>query len=398
MDGGDCLGRLELRGVEKVYPGGIAAARGVDLIVEDGELFVLLGPSGSGKSTILRLISGLESADLGTIWVDERRIDRLPPRDRGVAMVFQDQALYPHLDVFENIAFGLRARKRPEAEVDRAVRETADALSLAGCLDRPPATLSGGQRRRVALARAMVTRPRLFLLDEPFSGLDAPLRAATRRELIDLRRKLGATMILVTHDQGEAMAIADRLAVIDGGRVVQVGRPLDVYRDPSTRFVARFVGQPPMSFLPCHASLEAGRVRIRVDGLSDQGPWAVAPSGAPGAALTAGVEVRIDLGVRPEDVSIVGPGPADRAGESPILAAVVASVEAAGSEVVARLSVGPHELAIRLPSTSTVRPGSAVEVALDLDRACWFEAATGHRLSGGAPRVDRFVKLDDRNM
>jgi len=374
------LGRLELRGVEKAYPGGIAASRGVDLVVEDGELFVLLGPSGSGKSTILRLISGLESPDSGSIWLDGRRIDDLPPRDRGVSMVFQDQALYPHLDVFENIAFGLRARNRPRAEIDQAVRATAGGLGLADYLERAPATLSGGQRRRVALARAMVTRPRLFLLDEPFSGLDAPLRAATRHELVDLRRKLGATMILVTHDQAEALAIGDRMAVIDGGRVVQVGRPVDIYRKPSTRFVARFVGQPSMSFLPCLAALEPERVRVRLVDVHDQGPWDLDRSAGPGASLAAGGSERVELGVRPEDVALVEPDAPGRPGGSIVLAATVTRVESSGAEVVASLAVGPHELAIRLPGSSTVRAGWLVDVRLDLDRACWFDRATGRLL------------------
>lgn len=373
-------GRLELQGVDKAYRGGIVAARGVDLAIDGGELFVLLGPSGSGKSTLLRLIAGLETPDSGSIWLGGRRIDGLHPRDRGVQMVFQDQALYPHLDVFENIAFGLRARRTDRSEVDATVRSTAGMLGLGDCLGRPPATLSGGQRRRVALARALATRPKVFLLDEPFSGLDAPLRNATRAVLIDLKRQTGATMVLVTHDQAEALAIADRLAVIEAGRVVQVGRPAEVYERPDRRFVGRFVGQPPMSFLPCLVGLDAGSVAIRVVDVHDQGPWIFPRSGWSVAALAeAGVE-RVDLGIRAEDVLLGPPGPSTQTEDALALTAVVHHVELLGSEVLASLRVGPHSLAIRLPASSTVRVGWVLAVRPILQRACWFRATTGERL------------------
>ena len=234
------MARLELRGVEKTYRGGISAAKGVDLSVESGEMFVVVGPSGSGKSTLLRLIAGLESLDSGSIHLGGRRVDGLPPRDRGLAMVFQDAVVYPHLDVFENIAFGLRARRVGRDQIQSRVAATADMLGLGDSLGRSPTTLSGGQKRRVTLARALVLRPSLFLFDEPFSGLDAPLRASIRAEIADLHRQLAATMILVTHDQGEALALADRVAVLDAGKVVQVGPPLGVYERPRNRLVARF--------------------------------------------------------------------------------------------------------------------------------------------------------------
>ena len=359
------LAGLELRSVAKTYPGGIVAASGVDLTIEDGEVFVIVGPSGSGKSTLLRLVAGLESLDSGSILLGGRRIDTLAPRDRDVAMVFQDPVVYPHLDVFENIAFGLRARRKGKAEVEGLVDATAKVLGLGDCLRRKPATLSGGQRRRVALGRAMVIRPRIFLFDEPFSGLDAPLRASTRAEFVELHRQVGTTMVLVTHDQAEALALGDRVAVIDRGRIVQVGPPVEVYDRPSNRFVARFIGEPPMHFLPCLIAGEGPERAARVVGLDDLAPLSLTPK----IALP---ETPVDLGLRPEHVTV-------RPVESEGLA-IVRRLEPIGHEVIAELSFGPHTLATRLPSDSPIRVGDRLTIHLDLDRACWFDPATGARL------------------
>ena len=359
------MARLELRGVSKTYPGGIVAARGVDLTVEDGELFVIVGPSGSGKSTALRLVAGLEDLDAGSIHLDGRRIDGLPPAGRDVAMVFQDQVLYPHLDVAENLAFGLRARKVGRDEVAARVREAAATLGLADCLGRSPGTLSGGQRRRVALGRALVLRPRLFLFDEPFSGLDAPLRASTRAELAELNRQTGATMVLVTHDQGEALALGNRVAVIDGGRVVQVGRPLDLYDRPADRFVARFLGQPPMNLLPGKIETVGGTQTVRIEGLEEATAWTV-PEGSPET---------VELGIRPEHVAIVGESQG-----SPGPLATIRRLEPLGHETLTYLDLGPHSLAARLPARQPFRPGDRVRVDLDFGRGSWFDATTGVRI------------------
>ena len=375
------MARLELRGVAKAYPGGIVAAVGVDLEVEDGELFVVVGPSGSGKSTLLRLVAGLETLDEGTIHLDGRRIDTLAPAARDVAMVFQDQVLYPHLDVFENIAFGLRARRVGRGEVAERVRASASVLGLDGCLDRAPDTLSGGQRRRVVLGRALVLRPRLFLLDEPFSGLDAPLRASTRAELAELNRNLGATMVLVTHDQGEAMALGERIAVVNGGRVIQVGRPLDLYDRPAGRFVARFLGQPPMNLLPCLVDGSGLEATIRVVGLGEQDPWPLEP-GDGMAALRGGMGLgRVDLGLRPEQITL-GPDPnTGKSSPRPTASATIRRLEPLGHETLGYLELGPHELAIRLPARARFAVGERVAVAFDLERASWFDAATGGRIA-----------------
>jgi multiple sugar transport system ATP-binding protein len=374
------LARLELRGVAKTYPGGILAAKGVDLTVEDGELFVVVGPSGSGKSTLLRLVAGLESLDRGSVHLDGRRIDDLSPVDRDVAMVFQDQVLYPHLDVFENIAFGLRSRRVPKAEVDLRVRGTASVLGLLDCLDRPPGTLSGGQRRRVALGRAIVLRPKLFLFDEPFSGLDAPLRASTRAELADLNRKHRATMVLVTHDQGEALALGDRVAVMDQGRVVQVGRPLALYDRPNGRFVARFLGQPPMNLLPCLVAKVGPDLNIRIVSLDEFGPWSIPLSTPWASTLTDRGSPRVDLGLRPEQLTIRASLPSAPTPFPPTGLATIRRLEPMGHETLAYLDLGPHELTTRLVPNTPHRVGDRVLVELDFERASWFDASTGDRL------------------
>ncbi len=240
---------LTLENVGKVYPGGLAAVAAMDLHVRDGEFLVLVGPSGCGKSTTLRMIAGLEDASCGTIRIGGTVVNRLPPRDRDVAMVFQSHALYPHMSVRENMAFGLRRRGCPRDEIGRRVAWAAELLGLVGLLDRKPHTLSGGQRQRVALGRAVVRRPKLFLLDEPLSNLDARLRTDTRAELKRLHRKLATTTLYVTHNQEEAMTLADRIAVLRGGRIQQCGTPLEVYNAPANRFVAGFIGTPAMNFI-----------------------------------------------------------------------------------------------------------------------------------------------------
>jgi len=375
------LARLELIGVQKTYPGGVAAIQGVDLAVEHGELFAIVGPSGSGKTTLLRLVAGLESPDAGKLLLDGRPIGGLAPRDRDVAMVFQDQVLYPHLDTFENMAFGLRARRVDRAEVESRVGATAAVLGLTDCLRRRPATLSGGQRRRVALGRALVLRPRLFLLDEPFSGLDAPLRASTRAELVDLHRKLGATMILVTHDQAEALAIGDRVAVLDRGRVAQVGRPMDLYDRPASRTVAQFVGQPTINLLPCLVARQGEDLLVRLLDFDGLGPWSIPGATCWASELLDHGSPRVDLGLRPEQVAVLPAGAHSPEWLPPIGLATVRRLEPMGHETLAALALGPFELIARLPPRSPCRVGDHVRVGLDFDRASWFDSSTGDRLA-----------------
>ena len=368
------MSRLVFQQVRKTYPGGIVAVDGVDLTVDSGELFAIVGPSGSGKSTLLRLIAGLESLDEGAITLDGRRIDVLAPRDRDVAMVFQGQVLYPHLNVFENIAFGLRARKRPRAEADASVRQVAATLGLAGCLDRAIATLSGGQRQRVALGRAMVLHPRVFLLDEPFSGLDAPLRVATRSELGELRKRIGATMVMVTHDQSEAMALGDRIAVLDRGKVVQVGTPQAIYDRPANRFVAGFIGHPPMNILPALVARQGVALEVRILGIDHFGPFLIPRSVPDIAPIFDHATPRVDLGLRAEHVTLA-PCPADAPGHATVL-----RLEPTGPSTLATVAFGPHRVASWVKPHSSIRLGDRVDLEFDWDHARWFDAETGKRL------------------
>jgi sn-glycerol 3-phosphate transport system ATP-binding protein len=252
---------VTLQGVRKIYAGSVEAVKGVSLDIEDGSFCVLVGPSGCGKSTLLRMIAGLETISGGTVRIGDRVVNEIEPADRDIAMVFQNYALYPHMSVYNNMAYGLRNRGTPNDEIDKRVREAARILAIESFLDRRPRALSGGQRQRVAMGRAIVRKPQVFLFDEPLSNLDAKLRVQMRVEIKRLQRSLGVTSIYVTHDQVEAMTLSDKLVVMNAGRIEQVGVPSDVYRRPETRFVATFIGSPPMNILP--GTVEGpGRVAI----------------------------------------------------------------------------------------------------------------------------------------
>src|SRR6478672_2933648 len=266
------------------------------LDVEDGELLVLVGGSGSGKSTILRMLAGLETVTAGRIRIDERDVTDLPPRDRDVAMVFQDYGLYPHMTVRENLSLGLRLRKIPQKEIERRVTWAGGMLQLAPLLERKPKQLSGGQRQRVAMGRAMVREPKVFLFDEPLSNLDAGLRGQMRIEIGGLQRRLNTTTVYVTHDQVEAMTLGDRIVVLADGRIQQVGKPIDLYRSPVNRFVAGFVGTPPMNFVDGLIAAESGDFSFKADQVHLSLRPAIMPAVAPSGAVT--------LGIRPEDMEV----------------------------------------------------------------------------------------------
>ncbi|MFI6265651.1 ABC transporter ATP-binding protein [Micromonospora sp. NPDC051006] len=331
-------GVIRLEALTKSY-GKVAALDGVDLEVPAGEMVTLVGPSGSGKSTVLRLIAGLDRPDGGRIVVDGQDVAQVPPHRRAVAMVFQDYALYPHLTVRGNLLFGLRVRRVPRAEAERRARAAADRLGIADLLDRYPDETSGGQRQRIALARALLREPTVYLLDEPLASLDAPLRFATRADLLALHRELGTTTIHVTHDQAEAMTLGDRVVVLDHGRVRQVGPPQRVYDEPADTFVAGFLGSPPMNLVP------GGGV---LGGVTDD-----------------------TLGVRPEDLSLDPDGP---------VAATVEAVEALGSEAVllTRCDEGTR-LTVRTGPRPGVWPGDQVRLRADPGRIHRFDADTGRR-------------------
>ncbi|TDX30618.1 carbohydrate ABC transporter ATP-binding protein (CUT1 family) [Rhodovulum visakhapatnamense] len=254
------MAAIELESLGKVYPGGVEAVKGVDLVIGDGEFVVLVGPSGCGKSTILRMIAGLERVSHGEIRIGGTRVNEREPAERDIAMVFQTYALYPHMSVRQNLAYGLRNRRMPKAEIARRIATAARILQLSDLLDRKPRALSGGQRQRVAMGRAIVREPAAFLFDEPLSNLDAKLRIHMRGEIKQLHRRLGTTSVYVTHDQLEAMTLADRLVVVNGGRIEQQGAPLDLYRRPATTFVAGFLGAPAMNLFD--ATVEAGVLRV----------------------------------------------------------------------------------------------------------------------------------------
>jgi len=352
---------VTLRRLAKRYdPHGRPALEELSLAVNDGEFFVLLGPSGCGKTTALRCIAGLDEPSAGEVLIGERDVTRLDPAARDVAMVFQTHALYPHLTVRRNIAFGLEVRRVPAAEIARRVQQAADRLGLGTLLDRRPWELSGGERQRVALGRALVREPQVFLLDEPLSHLEPTLRAELRAELLELHRALHTTVVYVTHDQIEAMTMGQRIAVLERGRLRQVGTPAELYGRPADVFVARFIGSPGMNIL-------RGRGRGTGDdgGVVDCGAFSIPVS-------LERYEGEIYLGVRPEHVSLVAP-------DQGIGAADVRGVEPLGPDTLVRLDGGGEPLVARLHGIPDLRPGDRVGVKLDRRQLHLFDAA-GARL------------------
>jgi multiple sugar transport system ATP-binding protein len=364
------MASVKLEGIRKVYEDGgrtHVAVHGVDLVVADGEFVVLVGPSGCGKSTTLRMIAGLEEITAGRLFIGDRDVTHLAPRDRDIAMVFQSYALYPHMTVYENMAFALRMRKRPKPEIDARVREAAGILGIEELLERRPRQLSGGQRQRVALGRAIVRQPAVFLFDEPLSNLDAKLRVQMRRELARLHRTLGATMIYVTHDQVEAMTLGDRIVVLDRGHVQQVDTPLGLYETPANTFVAGFIGSPAMNLLG--GELTDGRPRFTADG----GGLAVDLDEA-WAALAQRGPRRVVLGVRPEHLRVA------EAGEAAAHPVRLDLVEPLGSELLVSVSIPQHELTLRIAPRPLPAPGSRIAITADPARLHLFDPASGARL------------------
>ena len=359
------MARITLSHVDKQYPNGYVASRDLSLEIADGEFLVLVGPSGSGKSTVLRMIAGLEKPTGGTITIGERDVTRLPPQERDIAMVFQSYALYPHMTVRENMAFGLRLRRQPADVVARRVAEVADALGLGHMLDRKPSQLSGGQRQRVALGRAIVREPKAFLFDEPLSNLDAQLRVETRAELARLHRRLAATMVYVTHDQVEAMTLGTRVAVLRDGMLQQVAPPMELYRRPANQFVASFIGSPSMNFVRGAISRDAGQPRFT-------GPGGL--SIAVPASLPAHEGPAI-LGVRPHDIAL---GPANNGGGP---RGVVSLVEPLGSEQIVYVTTpGGADLVAAVGAEASPRVDDAVSLTIPAAAVHLFEPESGRRI------------------
>ncbi len=344
------MAEVRLQAVRKSF-GATSVIEGIDLEIADGEFVAFVGPSGSGKSTLLRMIAGLEMVSDGNVLIGGQNVTFAEPADRGIAMVFQSYALYPHMNVFENIAFNLRLSRLPRAEVEARVREAARILRLDALLDRTPAQLSGGQRQRVAIGRAIVRKPRVFLFDEPLSNLDAALRVQMRLEIERLHRELGTTMIYVTHDQVEAMTLADRIVALDQGRVQQVGPPLELYARPANLFVAGFIGSPKMNLLPARVTESDGqRVRIAAEGMSD--------CTLDLAGLTTGD--RLTLGIRPEALRLAGGA---GGGADPVLQARVETVERLGNITFVYLDTGAEDfLTMQVVGDLDLANGDAVTV------------------------------------
>jgi multiple sugar transport system ATP-binding protein len=358
------MASVQLQQVTKSYDGKHNVIHGIDLDIQHGEFVVFVGPSGCGKSTLLRMIAGLESITGGDVLIDGVRVNDQAPRHRDIAMVFQDYALYPHKSLYDNMAFGLRLRKMPEDEIKRRVMDAARLLRIDHMLDRKPAALSGGQRQRVAIGRAIVRQPKVFLFDEPLSNLDAQLRGEMRSEIKKLHQRLGATIIYVTHDQVEAMTLADRIAVLSGGHKMQYASPDQIYNRPAAQFVAGFTGSPPMNLLPCSLA----------NGLADVGGAGVALPAelwARGAAADGHV-----FGIRPENIAL-----APREGQSQIaMHAQVVITEPLGAETLVTFQVGQAELVARCAADFKAPAGSAQTIYLDASALHLFNAATGQAL------------------
>jgi multiple sugar transport system ATP-binding protein len=358
---------VRIRKLHKRY-GTFEAVRGIDLDIPDGEFTVLVGPSGCGKSTLLRTIAGLEEVTDGEIEIGGEVVNDMRPRDRDVAMVFQDYALYPHMTVRKNIGFGLKARKLPPAEIEARVQTAASMLGITGLLDRYPRQISGGQRQRVAIGRAIVRSPRIFLFDEPLSNLDAQLRDEMRGEIKRLHQGISTTMIYVTHDQIEAMTLADRIVLMRDGLIEQQGAPLDLFERPATTFVAGFLGSPKMTFLPGRLVRNGGGTAVALDG----GPRLEL---AEGRAVDGADGRAIIVGVRPEHISR-SEGLAASDGARALIEARIELLQPTGSRTYATFRIGETPVMAELEAHDAGKPGDAIPLSVNLDRISLFDAGT----------------------
>ncbi|MCR6670536.1 ABC transporter ATP-binding protein [Devosia ginsengisoli] len=343
------MAEIVIKNVAKSF-GSFQALHSIDLTIADQEFMVLLGASGCGKTTLLRIIAGLETPTQGEVWIGGRRVDKLPPRERGIAMVFQNYAVFPHLTVFENIAFGLRMKKLPQPEIDRRVNRTAELMHIEQLLKRYSGQLSGGQRQRVAVARALAMEPDVILMDEPLSNLDALLRLEMRAELKGVLAGSKTTTIYVTHDQVEAMSLADRISVMNGGKIVQAASPVEVYRNPAARFVGSFIGNPPMNFIP---ATRAANGQWQVAGVTLSGP--------------AGPD-KLDFAIRPEDLTVAPGG----------LKATARVIEPLGAHTLVTSDVDGRLFRAVLDSDITVAPGDELSLVPKPDRIRWFDPETSN--------------------
>ncbi len=362
------MASLSLKHIKKVYPNGFEAVKDFCLEVEDKEFIIFVGPSGCGKSTTLRMIAGLEEISDGELWIDDKMVNDVEPKDRDIAMVFQNYALYPHMTVFDNMAFGLKLRKVPKAEIKAKVEDAARILDLEKLLDRKPKALSGGQRQRVAMGRAIVREPKVFLMDEPLSNLDAKLRVQMRSEIAALHQRLGATIIYVTHDQTEAMTLGTRIVVLKDGDIMQVDSPQTLYNEPDNLFVAGFIGSPQMNFLDAEVVVNGDSVTLKFGENSVVLPESKAKAVKPYAGKT------VILGIRPEDISdyprFVSEHP------ECVCKTKVTGYELLGSEVLLYYSLNDTAMTAKVDSSTPARLGDEITIAFDVAKIHVFDKET----------------------
>ena len=361
---------LKLKNICKVYPNGFEAVKDFNLDIADQEFIIFVGPSGCGKSTTLRMIAGLEDISAGELWIGDRLVNDVEPKDRDIAMVFQNYALYPHMSVYDNMAFGLKLRKVPKDEIDKMVKNAAKILDLTGLLDRKPKALSGGQRQRVAMGRAIVRNPKVFLMDEPLSNLDAKLRVQMRIEIAKLHQRLGTTIIYVTHDQTEAMTLGTRIVVMKDGVIQQVDTPQNLYEKPQNLFVAGFMGSPQMNFLDATVSVSGDVASLNIAGHAIPLPPAkskkIIEGGYDGKVVT--------FGIRPEDV--YDSEMYIEASPQSVFESTVKVYELLGAEVYLYFDLEEFPVTARVDSRTNARPGDSIKFAIDVEKIHVFDKET----------------------
>lgn len=364
------MATVELKNLNKVYDNGFHAVKDANIDIADREFVVLVGPSGCGKTTTLRMVAGLEDISGGDLMIDSKRVNDIPPKDRDIAMVFQNYALYPHMSVYDNMAFGLKIRKFEKSDIEKRVRDAAKILDIEQLLERKPKQLSGGQRQRVAVGRAIVRHPKVFLFDEPLSNLDAKLRVQMRAEISSLHNRLQATMIYVTHDQVEAMTMGDKIVVMKDGIIQQIGDPLTLYNNPLNRFVAGFIGSPPMNFMVGKIIEEGGKL------LFDEGKFRLALNAKLSEIAKSYVGKEMVFGIRPEDVEYTANPAADSFVDSN-----AEVVEPLGAEIHIYVSTGKHQIIARIPPTVKVDVGQNIKLVPNLDRVIMFDLESEQALN-----------------
>ena len=363
------MATVDLKSITKVYDGNVQAVKNANFTVQDKEFVVLVGPSGCGKTTTLRMIAGLEDITGGELYIDGKLVNDVPPKDRDIAMVFQNYALYPHMTVYDNMAFGLKIRKFAKEEIKSRVDTAAKILDIEELLDRKPKALSGGQRQRVAVGRAIVRQPKVFLFDEPLSNLDAKLRVQMRAEISSLHNRLAATMVYVTHDQVEAMTMGDRIVVMRDGIIQQIGDPLTLYNNPVNRFVAGFIGSPPMNFMAVKVVEEGGKIMI------DEGNFKIPVEGPKIDLVRPYVGKELIFGARPEDLQYNAGG-----AESATITTTVQVVEPLGAEINLYIDTGSHVMVARIPPTVAVHVGDEAKFGIVWERAAFFDVESEQTL------------------